>query len=143
MAVAFAALAGLQAIQSYSSAKVAAAGHKVQQFKYETDSKLAKMNSNNVALQLSRQFNNTMASNAVMAAAQGRSGATVEAVGRAAEAQYNWDMDFAELSRDIQTRGIDAMATSSKMAAKTSSDAALTNMLGSAGMSYLKYKMVK
>lgn len=143
MAAPFVATGILQASQSYFGAKAQSYQYKTQQFKYETDAKLAKMNSNNVALQLSRQFNNTMASNAVIAAAQGRKGPTVEAVGRAAEAQYNWDVDFTELSRDIQARGIESMALSAETAAKTTSKSAISNMLGTAGMSYLQYKMIK
>lgn len=133
----------LQASQSYFGTKAAASQYKVEQYKYETDAKIAKMNSKNVALQLSRDFNNTMASNAVIAAAQGRSGATAEAVGRAAETQYNWDINFAELSRDIQSRGLESMALSAKTAAKTTAKAAIPNLVGSAAMSYLQYKMIK
>lgn len=123
---------GIQVAQSYFGAKAAASEAKITQYKYEVDSKLAKMNSNKVALDLTRQFNNTMASNAVIAAAQGRSGGSVEAIGRAATAGYNWDMDFAELSRDIQTKGLDSMALGARQASVEYSKSAIPSMLGTA-----------
>lgn len=131
-AAAAAAGVGLQVAQSYFGAKAAASEAKITQYKYEVDSKLAKMNSNKIALDLTRQFNNTMASNAVIAAAQGRSGGSVEAIGRAATAGYNWDIDFAELSRDIQTKGLDSMALGAKQASKEYQKSAIPSMLGTA-----------
>ena len=83
-----------------------------------------------------------IASNAVMAAAQGRRGPTVTAVGSAAQAQYNWDVEFSELSRDIQTKGLDSMALSASKAAQTTSDSAMSSMLGSAISSYAQYSMI-
>lgn len=123
---------GIQLAQSFFGAKAAASEAKITQYKYEVDSKLAKMNSNKVALELTRQFNNTMASNAVMAAAQGRRGGSVDAIGRAATAGYNWDINFAELSRDIQTKGLDAMAMGAKQASINYEKSAIPNMLGQA-----------
>lgn len=122
----------IQVAQSYFGAKAAASEAKITQYKYEVDSKLAKMNSNKIALDLTRQFNNTMASNAVIAAAQGRSGGSVEAIGRAATAGYNWDVDFAELSRDIQTKGLDSMALGARDASREYQKSAIPSMLGTA-----------
>ena len=62
------------------------------------------------ALQLQRQFNQTMASNTVMAAAQGRSGGSVEGIAQAAEQQYNWDADFTKLSAQLQESGYQSQA---------------------------------
>lgn len=136
-------MVAIQASQAYFGAKAQASMFKVQEYKYETESKLAKMSGNFRSMQLQRDFNNTMASNAVMAAAQGRRGGSVEAIGSAAESQLNWDMEFSELSRDIQTKGLDSMAVSSSKASSSASrsaigEAASTGLLGAA-----KYYTIK
>ncbi len=93
--------------------------YKVQKYQAETRAKIAKMQGKADALQLQRQFNQTMASNTVMAAAQGRRGGSVEQIGMAAEQQFNWDADFTKLSAQIEESGYRAQASQYGMAAGT------------------------
>jgi len=80
----------------------------------------AKLNGKITALNLNTYFNDTMANQAVMNAAQGRRGATVEAIASAAETQYNWDLDYSELSTEYEIHGIEADRYSALAAAKAS-----------------------
>ena len=98
------------AITGIASSFAQSSQYKVQQIQARSRARVAKMQGEADALQLQQRFNQTMASNAVMAAAQGRSGASVEAIAGAAERQYNWDADFTKLSAEIQAGGYEAQA---------------------------------
>ena len=52
-------------------------------------------------LQMQQSLNKTLASNAVMSAAQNRTGGSAAAISSAATAEFNWDKDFTELSSSI------------------------------------------
>lgn len=106
-------------ITGIGSAFAKSEGYKVQKYQAETRAKIAKMQGKADALQLQRQFNQTMASNTVMAAAQGRSGGSVEGISRAAQQQFNWDADFTQLSAQIEESGYRAQASQYGTAAST------------------------
>jgi len=91
----------------------------IQKMEAKTRAKIAKMQGEADALTLQRQFNQTMASNVVMAAAQGRTGPSVIGIARAAEAQFRWDVDFTRLSAQIQESGHQAQAVQYGIARKT------------------------
>jgi len=82
-------------------------------------------------LQLQRDFNKTMASNAVLSVAQGRSGATVTAIGEAAEAQLNWDKDFTRLNTVSQVMGYMAQAEQADIAASAKKTVGTLSAIGS------------
>ena len=84
--------------------------YKIKKYQAQTRAKIAKMQGEADSLMLQRQFNKTMASNTVMAAAQGRSGGSVEGIAQAAEQQYNWDADFTKLSAQLQESGYQSQA---------------------------------
>ena len=81
----------------------------------------AKLNGQVYGMQLEANFNRAMASDVVMAASQHRRGGSVQAIAQAATKQFNWDLDFAEMSTEIQMLGANAnlaaldSATSSAM----------------------------
>ena len=102
-------LAGMAASSMIGSI-AASNSMKAQKYQSETRAKIAKMNGKATALNLTEDYNRGRASDIVMAAAQGRSGGSVAGIARAAEAQYNWDVDFAELSAQIQETGHTAQA---------------------------------
>ena len=91
----------------------------VKKMEAKTRAKIAKMEGEAAALTLQRQFNQTMASNVVMAAASGRTGESVAGIARAAGEQYRWDADFTRLSAQIQESGYQAQAEQYGLAAKT------------------------
>jgi len=95
------------------------AQYDVQKYQAKVNAKIAKMQGEADALNLQRQFNKTMASNVVMAAAQGRSGESVAGIARAGEEQLRWDADFARLSAQIQEQGYKAQATQYGAASST------------------------
>ncbi len=114
-------LAGLAIASVASSALGSIAGSygaKAQKYQAETNAKIAKMQGKNVALSLSQEYNKSRASDVVMAAAQNRRGGSVEGIARASEQQYNWDVDYAEMSANLQESGLEAQAKQYDIASK-------------------------
>jgi len=93
--------------------------YKIQEMQSRTMAKVAKLEGEAQALQLHHRYNKTMASNVVMAAAQGRSGASVEAMAGAARQQFNWDADFTRLAADIEAHGHQSQAAQYGIAAES------------------------
>jgi hypothetical protein len=116
---------GLSVAQSYFGAKAAASQYKIQEEEAKVAAARAKLQGSADALQLIRQYNSTQASNAVMAAAQGRSGESVSAVARAATSQLNWDMTFMKLSNDMSYASAIANAEGYATAYKTAKSGAI------------------
>jgi len=113
-------ISGISSIAAgIGSAFAKSSQYDIQKIQAKTRAKIAKMQGEADALNLQRQFNQTMASNVVMAAAQGRSGGSVEQMARAGEEQYRWDADFTRLSAQIQESGYQAQATQYGAAAST------------------------
>ena len=108
------------AIAGIGSAYAQSTQYKIQEMQARTNEALSKMQGNKASLDLLKDFNKTMASNAVISAAQGRTGPTVSAVSSAAESQYNWDSDFTKLSSDIEAKGYSAQAKQYDIASTTS-----------------------
>ncbi len=130
--LALAAMAGTKMLGSIAASN----SMKVQKYQAETRAKIAKLNGKATALNLTNDFNKSMASDAVIAAAQGRSGGSVAGIARAAEAQYNWDVDFAELSAQIQESGYTAQATQYGMASKQTLLGGALGAIGGAATTY-------
>lgn len=93
--------------------------YQIKKYQAQTNAKIAKMQGEASSLMLQQQFNKQMASNVVMAAAQGRRGGSVEQIGMAAEQQLNWDQDFAKLSAQIEESGYMSQAKQYGMAASS------------------------
>jgi len=97
-------------ISGIGSAYAQSQQYKIQQIQAKTRANIAKMQGKQESLSMLRMFNKGMASNAVMAAAQGRSGGSVEAIAQASEQQYNWDINTVELNAELQARGYQSQA---------------------------------
>ena len=113
--------AGISAIaggvSAIGSAWASSSAYKVKEIETEMAARAAKLQGAADILSLQQNFNKTMASNAVMGAAQGRRGGSVDAVASAAEAKFNWDSDFTEISANIRANGYDAQAAQYDIAA--------------------------
>mgnify|MGYP000503973946 FL=1 len=111
--------------------------YKIKKYQAQTRAKISKMQGEADSLMLQRQFNKTMASNTVMAAAQGRSGGSVEGIATAAQQQLNWDQDFTKLSAEIEEKGYQAQATQYGKAAGAS---LIGGSLGAVTGGYMDYQ---
>lgn len=107
--------------------------YKIQKYQAQTNAKLAAMKGKETAMNLSMEFNKSMASDMVMAAAQGRRGGSVEAIASAAEKQYNWDVDYAKFSAKLQESGFTSQASQYGMAGKQSLLGSFVKAAGQAG----------
>lgn len=124
-------------ISGIGSAYAQSQSYKIKKYQAQTRAKMAKMEGEASALMLQQQFNKQMASNAVMAAAQGRSGGSVEGIATAAAQQLNWDQDFTKLSAEIEESGYQAQARQYGMAASSS---LLGGTLDAVGGGYMDYQ---
>ncbi len=88
-------------ISSLGGAYAQKLSYDIQAIQSKTAAARARLQGNVDALELTKNFNKTQASNAVMAAAQGRKGGSVDAIASAAESQLNWDATFMKLTNDI------------------------------------------
>ena len=115
-------MAGIGAVGSIASgigsSYASSAQYKIAKSQASVNAKIAKVQGEADALNLLRQFNQTQASNVVMAAAQGRSGGSVSAVASAARTQYQWDADFTKLSSQIQQVGYKGQEAQYSLASK-------------------------
>lgn len=99
------------AISSIYAGKTAAIGYKMQAAARRAQASqavsMAKMNN----LKLQQQYNDAQASQIVMGAAQGRSGATLANIARVDKSNLEWDKEYMRLSGEYQSVGIlaDAM----------------------------------
>lgn len=116
---------------NYSSSMAQAGSYEAQALSYtakarglKTDQKKAKLAGKQTALQLNSYFNESMANQVVMSAAQGRRGGSAQAVGEAATAQYNWDLDYTELATQVEISGLKAEELSATRAASIAKRAA-------------------
>jgi len=91
--------------------EIAGYNRDIERYRAKTNAAIAKVQGKQTALALNNAFNKTMASNAVLSAAQMRRGGSVTQIANAAEDQYNWDLDFADMSNKIQEIGLDALAS--------------------------------
>jgi len=116
--------------------------YRIQAAQAKTAASIAKMNATSTAYTLERNFNQRMASNAVISASQGRRGGSVTAIANAAQAELNWDLEFTKLGGDLSYMNRLAEVTSYETAATT----AQTTGYASAALSLLssqqKYKQI-
>ena len=104
--------------------------NKISAIQSKTAAAQAKMEGNYQAMEMQASFNQTMASNAVMSAAQGRSGGSVAGIARASESQLQWDLDFTKLSSDIKEGGYEAQAAMTKASANPYEGASSMALIG-------------
>jgi len=141
---AFIGMAAGSALTSMAASYAKGAEYKIQQYQAETNAKIAAMQGRKTAMDLSSAFNKSMASDVVMAAAQGRRGGSVQAVAGAAEKQFNWDVDFAAMSANIQETGYLGQAEQYGMAGKYAQGAGMLSAgMQSATKSYVQYSLLK
>lgn len=135
MSAAILASAGAQGLANINKAMVESASYKVQSMQAGTSARMARLQGDRDALSLIQQFNKSMASDTVMAAAQGRSGGSVSAIASASEAQFNWDSDFTELSAKIREEGYLAQKKQAEIASDYAMIGGITSALTGAGAS--------
>jgi len=130
----------LAAVQEIGKANQREAQLRIQKANAKVQSAQASMQGALYGMQLEAKFNKAMASDAVMAASQHRRGGSVQAIAQAATKQFNWDMDFAEMSTEIQMMGAEANIASLDSAQKAAMGEGLLNA-GIAG--YTSYQKSK
>lgn len=108
-------------VASIGASIARSAAYDVERINAKTNAKIAALQGKADVLSLKRQFNKSMASNAVIGAAQGRRGGSVAQIASAAESQFNWDANFVKMQADMQESGFNAQAEQLKIA----SDSAL------------------
>jgi len=128
----------LQAVQAIGQANQREAQIRIEKANAKVQAAQTKMQGNLYGMNLQKNFNKSMASDVVMAASQHRRGGSVEAMARAAEKQFNWDMDFAELSTEIQMMGANANIASLDSAQKSAFGQGILNAGISAFTTYEK-----
>ena len=110
---------------------------RIQKANAKVQSAQAGLNGAVYGMQLEANFNKAMASDVVMAASQHRRGGSVAAIAQAATKQFNWDMDFAEMSTEINMMGLDANLA----ALDSAQSAAMSEGILNAGISgYTEYQ---
>lgn len=124
------------AITGIASAYAQSASYDIQKYQAQTQAKIAKMQGEADALAMNRALNKTLATNTVMAAAQGRSGGSVDQMASAATQQFNWDADFAKMSAKIEEQGYKAQA---RQYGNASSASLIGGSLGSVSGSLMDY----
>lgn len=107
-------------ISALGAAYIQSTSLEIQQIQAKTAAKQAEIMGKSYALELSKRFNKTQATNAVVAAAQGRSGGSVNAIASAAQEQYNWDSMYSSISSGMTVRSMEEQASQYGAAAKTS-----------------------
>jgi len=124
-------MAWMAAVQLIGKANQKASQLRIQKANAKTQAAQASLNGAVYGMQLEANFNKSMASDVVMAASQHRRGGSVEAIAQAATKQFNWDMDFANMSTEIQMMGLNANIASLDSA----QNAALSEGIVNAGIS--------
>ena len=120
-------VAGASVASGLIGAAVQGEGMLAQASLYDEKARSYEINAEKVKIQakadsaiMNTSYNELMANNAVMAAAQGRQfSGSVEAVAQASEASYNWDRDFSKLSAEYEIYGNKIQAAESRKAAQT------------------------
>jgi len=99
-------------LAQYGQSMVQSASYGIQQndafvgaFSAQVQQRASRLQGKADVLALTKDFNKSMASDAVMGAAQNRKGGSVAAVASAAQSQYDWDKDFTEMSTKIAESG--------------------------------------
>ncbi len=128
------------AVKALSAAAQAKAQAKIDIANMKVHAKQAELQGAVYGMQLTQSFNKSMASDVVMAASQNRRGGSVAAIASASESQFNWDIDFAELSTEIKMTGLEFNMEAAKLAGDTAATAAL---VGGAMDMYGDYQKVQ
>lgn len=98
----------MAAVQLIGEANKAESAARIDTANLKVNAAQAKLEGAVYGMNLSKNFNQAMGSDAVMAASQGRRGGSVQAIADASLKQYNWDMDFAEMGTEIRQKGYNA-----------------------------------
>lgn len=94
--------ANTMAIAAQSNSELSALRAKTQKSSAQLAASRARLQGKLQVIGMRSNFNKTMATNAVIAAAQGRSGGSVAQIASAAEKQLDWDIDLAKMDSEIQ-----------------------------------------
>jgi len=122
----------LGAFSQYNSNMTQAKQFETKRKNIETSRQQAKMRASSVSADLASDFNNTMANNAVIAAAQGRKfDGSVQAQAQAGQQQYYWDQNMSDLSLDYELNGLDAEDYRSRIAQQQAESNAQINLFTS------------
>ena len=133
----------MAAVQLIGKANQKESQLRIQKANAKVLSAQAKMQGALYGMKLESNFNKSMASDAVIAASQHRRGGSVAAISQAATKQFNWDMDFAEMSTEIQMMGYDANIASLDSAQNAAFGEGLLNAGISAYTGYQKAQELK
>jgi len=86
---------------------------------YEINAEKARIQAKADSATMQTSYNELMANNVVMAAAQGRQATgSVEAIAQTTESSYNWDRDFSQLSAEYEIYGAKIQAEDARLAAQ-------------------------
>ena len=83
----------------------------------ERSTKFMQLEADNTALQLTQNYNTTLANNIVMSAVQGRSGGSVDAVAEESNRDFMFDQEMVELSTKFEQAGAKIQASDARLAA--------------------------
>jgi len=132
------------AIGSITAGQVQSYGYKVQEKarKLQADQAISQAKLNN--LRLTQKYNDTMASQAVLFASQGRSfsSGSIQNILREDFARLDWDRKYLELSGEYGKAGITADAIGYGAAAKASQTAGFNKGLMQIGETLDKYRQI-
>ena len=130
-------------VQAFGKANQEKAQLRIEKANTKVQAAQSKMIGEYNAMKMTQSFNRAMSSDVVMAAAQHRKGGSVTAMASAAERQFNWDIDFAKASSEIQQAGLRANLESLDRAANNTLSEGIVNAGISGYNSYQKSKEYK
>lgn len=144
-AMVYGATAGLQAISSIYAGKAQAEGYKIQEINARLAAKRAESQAKYTSMKLTQNYNDIMAKNMAISAASGRSisSESVQAIIEADENKLAWDLDYIELSGQMQKEDMLSQAKGYEFAGRAAEYAGIQKGLLGAGQSYAQYKMIK
>ena len=122
--------AGASIISGIGQAKVQESEQKIAEMNARVQAKAAEMQGNLAGLRLSQEYNKQAGQNAVIAAAQGRRGGSVQAMSMAAKSELDWDKEFLALSTQIQVSGYQSQAEQHALAAKAAKSSIYSTLAG-------------
>ena len=133
----------MAALSALSESKQNESALKIKQYETKTNAEIAKMNASMKALNLTQAYNDSMATNAVIGASQGRSGPSIQGIYSAAGQELNWDIEYNKLGTNLSyNSALNNIATMGR-AIKTTRTGGLLNAVAGGYQAYDKYKKIK
>ena len=109
---------GAEALSTFNASISQSAGYDVQSTQARTQAKFAQLQGKANGLELLKRYNQSAGQDAVIAAAQGRSGGSVEAMASSASNQFDWDKAFNDISTQVRVQGYQSQADQYALASK-------------------------